>query len=122
MMGGITNVFILIVCIVFAMIIFVPNASTIKTFSKMQNSTSEIAITQLNLTQDAPIIGTVSFPNVFGIFKGLADMFMTMSGAVGDTFGSMVDLPPWLVAFLILIVATVLVLKVIGFWRGTETS
>lgn len=121
-MGSISGIIGLMVCILFGLMVFVVTPSSNTTFNKIQNATNDMKVSTLNLTQDAPFIGTVTFPNVFSIFKGLGDLLITMSGAANDTFSSLVELPDIIRILLITLFGLMIVLAAIGFWKGVNQA
>lgn len=119
---NISNIIILLACIAFAAMVFMPFSNNSNAYQKIQNTTMDLKVEQVNLTTNAPLIGTVSFPNVFGLFKGIVDTMISQVGAIGDTFSSLADLP-FLVKILLIGILTIsLIYAVIGFWKGTNPS
>ena len=80
-MVQLSSMFGLLICILFGLIIFNASLSSQTTYSKMQNATNQMKVTQLNLTSPISAIpGTISFPNPFSLFSGLMDLLVTKIG------------------------------------------
>lgn len=88
------------------------------TMSKTLNSS-------LTVVTNAPLIGTISFPNVFAIFWGVFDTLFSVVQLPIGLFGSLGTGPNGLPAAVLLGLSGVLLvltaIKVVGFFKGDSS-
>lgn len=122
-MTGFSGIVLLLLSIALGFIMVLPDVGTsASTMSKMSNSSTQMTSAFNNLTTTDPLAGTTFFPNVFSLFSGLSNLFVSMFGLVTDVGTGIGALPAPIKLFFITLLIFLLIIKAISWHKGTEGS
>lgn len=121
---GFKSIIVLMMCVSLVLVMTSSFNSSPNPLDKIDSAARGVKITQANLTVGFGSItfGTLNFPDVFGIFGGLADLLGSISGLISEVLQPLNSLPAPLLAFLSALLLILFAVSVIGWWKGNEAG
>ena len=86
-------------------------------FNSLKTEMNKIT-TSINQTYYLPILGSIPFPNVFGVFSGTFNLLVSLLRLPGDMIGSLIGLPEILRLALSLLINILMGLAILTWYKG----
>jgi hypothetical protein len=126
---GFKSLVVLFVCISFALLIGLPqnmsgyNSGTQNnTFGKINSLTTSVQSSMNGTSIDTILFGTIVTPNPFSLFKSVVDLFVSLVSLPTDVIGSLFELPSTLALFITITSMFLIIVGLVSWWKGNESS